>query len=128
MNGDNAEIAFNFTYWESLAQTNEVKSRISQALGRILTKGMNDHQKEKAIHDWIVTNVAYDTRLVSHSAYDGLVNGKTVCQGYSLIVYEMMKQAGVPVKIAEGSSRGIAHTWNLVQIGGKWYHLDATSG
>jgi hypothetical protein len=38
----------------------------------------------------------------------------------------MMKQAGIPVKIMEGTSRGISHTWNLVQIGGKWYHLDTT--
>ena len=85
---------------------------------------MKDHQKEKAIHDWIVSHIAYDTRLVSHSAYDGLVNGTTVCQGYALITFEMMKQAGIPVKIVEGSSRGISHTWNLVKIGGKWYHLN----
>lgn len=124
--GDTAEVNFRFTYWETLSQTNEVKKRISQALSKILKPSMNDHQKEKVIHDWIVTHVAYDTRVVSHSAYDGLVNGTTVCQGYALITYEMMKQAGIPVRIVEGSSRGIAHTWNLVQIGGKWYHLDAT--
>lgn len=73
-----------------------------------------------------MTNVSYDTRLVSYSAYDGIVNGQTVCQGYALLTYEMMRQAGIPVKIVEGTSRGIAHTWNLVQLGGKWYHLDTT--
>ncbi|MFC5652962.1 transglutaminase domain-containing protein [Paenibacillus solisilvae] len=124
--GDTAEINMRFTYWETLAETNEVKKRISQTLSRILKPGMNDHQKERAVHDWIVGHIAYDTSLVSHSAYDGLVKGKTVCQGYALITYEMMRQAGIPVKIVEGSSRGINHTWNLVQIGGKWYHVDTT--
>ena len=124
--GETAEVKFRFTYWETLPQTNEVKKRISQTLSKILTPSMKDHQKEKAIHDWIVSHIAYDTRLVSHSAYDGLVNGTTVCQGYALITFEMMKQAGIWVKIVEGSSRGINHTWNLVQIGGKWYHLDTT--
>jgi hypothetical protein len=124
--GNTAAISFRFTYWETLPQTNAVKKRITQILGQILTPGMNDHQKEKVIHDWIVSNIAYDTRLVSHSAYDGLIKGKTVCQGYALITFEMMRQAGIPVKIVEGTSRGIAHTWNLVQIGGKWYHLDCT--
>jgi transglutaminase/protease-like cytokinesis protein 3 len=124
--GNTAAITFRFTYWETLSQTNEVKKRVAQTLNQILTPDMNDHQKEKAIHDWIVTHVAYDKRLVSHSAYDGLINGQTVCQGYALLTYEMMKQAGIPVKIVEGTSRGIAHTWNLVRIGGKWYHLDTT--
>ncbi|QJD86448.1 transglutaminase domain-containing protein [Cohnella herbarum] len=124
--GSTATIKFSFTYWETLAQSNEVKKRVTNVLARILKPGMNDHQKEKTIHDWIVTNLAYDTRLVSYSAYDGIVNGKTVCQGYALLTYEMMRQAGIPVKIVEGTSRGIAHTWNLVQLDGKWYHLDTT--
>jgi hypothetical protein len=124
--GNTAAITFRFTYWETLSQTNEVKKRVTQTLSQILTPDMNDYQKEKTIHDWIVTHIAYDKRLVSHSAYDGLMNGHTVCQGYALLTYEMMKQAGIPVKIVEGTSRGIAHTWNLVQIGGKWYHLDTT--
>ncbi|WP_239616308.1 transglutaminase domain-containing protein [Cohnella mopanensis] len=124
--GNIATITFKFTYWETLAQTNEVKQRVTRTLKRILTPEMNDFQKQKAIHDWIVTNLSYDTRLVSYSAYDGIVNGETVCQGYALLTYEMMRQAGIPVKIVEGTSRGIAHTWNLVQLGGKWYHLDTT--
>jgi hypothetical protein len=124
--GNTADVTFRFTYWETLTQTNEVKKRVTQTLNKILTSVMNDHQKEKAIHDWIVTHIAYDKSLVSHSAYDGLINGQTVCQGYALLTYEMMKQAGIPVKIVEGTSRGIAHTWNLVQIGGKWYQLDTT--
>lgn len=124
--GNTSTITFRFSYWETLAQTNEVKKRVKQVISQFITNGMNDHQKVKAIHDWIVNNIAYDKRLVSHSAYDGLIKGKTVCQGYALITYEMLKQAGIPVKIVEGTSRGIAHAWNLVQIGGNWYHLDTT--
>jgi len=124
--GNSATIDFSFTYWESLAQTAEVRRQVASIIKRIVTPGMNDHQKVKTVHDWVVANLAYDTRLVSHSAYDGLIDGSTVCQGYALLTYEMMKQAGVPVRIAEGTSRGRAHTWNLVRIDGKWYHLDTT--
>ncbi|NEW07931.1 transglutaminase [Paenibacillus sp. SYP-B3998] len=124
--GSTATVSLKFTYWETLSQTTEVQKRVKQILDDILTTGMNEHQKEKAIHDWIVGHVAYDTKLISHSAYDALTKGKTVCQGYALLTYEMMKQAGIPVKIVEGSSRGQSHAWNLVQIGGKWYQLDCT--
>ncbi|MFC4103013.1 transglutaminase domain-containing protein [Paenibacillus xanthanilyticus] len=126
ISGTSAKITVKFTYWESLAQTKQVKQKVAQALDAILTTGMNDHQKAKAIHDWIVTNIAYDTTLVSHSAFDGLSKGRTVCQGYALLTYEMMKQAGIPVRIVEGSSRGQSHAWNLIQLGGQWYHMDTT--
>ncbi|MGZ4106709.1 MAG: Ig-like domain-containing protein, partial [Tumebacillaceae bacterium] len=121
-----ATINFTFTYWETQAQTDYVKSQVTQILGQIITADMNAHQKEKAIHDWIITHVAYDTTKVSHSAYDGLANGKTVCQGYALLTYEMMRQAGIPVKIEEGVAHGEAHAWNLVQLDGQWYQLDCT--
>lgn len=124
--GNTASIEFNFTYWETLEQTNEVKRQVAQTLRRILTPEMDDHRKVKTIHDWIVANLSYDTALVSHSAYDGLVDGRTVCQGYALLTYEMMRQADIPVRIVEGTSRESAHTWNLVRIDGQWYHLDTT--
>ncbi|TXK81468.1 transglutaminase domain-containing protein [Paenibacillus sp. N3.4] len=126
MKGNTATVDFKLTYWETLAQTGKVQERVAEILQDIVTTDMNDHQKEKAIHDWIVGHIAYDTKLIAHSAYDGLIHGKTVCQGYALITYEMMKQAGIPVKIVEGSSRGIPHAWNLVKIDGKWYQLDCT--
>ncbi|TYP71323.1 transglutaminase domain-containing protein [Paenibacillus methanolicus] len=126
ISGTSAKITVKLTYWESLAQTKQVRQKVAQALDEILTAGMNDHQKAKTIHDWIVTNIAYDTTLVSHSAFDGLSKGRTVCQGYALLTYEMMRQAGIPVRIVEGSSRGQSHAWNLVRLGGQWYHMDTT--
>ncbi|WEK54716.1 MAG: transglutaminase domain-containing protein [Candidatus Cohnella colombiensis] len=124
--GATATIKFNFTYWESLEETKVVKDTVRQALSKIITKNMNDHQKAKAINDWIVTTLSYDTSLTAYSAYDGITNGTTVCQGYALLTYEMMNQAGIPVKIIEGTSRGISHAWNLVKLSGNWYHLDTT--
>lgn len=120
------KITFKFTYWETLSQSKYVKSQVTKILKQIVTSDMSDTEKEKVIHDWVVMNLAYDKTLVSHSAYDGLANGKTVCQGYALLTYEMFNQAGISVKIVEGRAGGQAHTWNLVQIDGKWYHLDTT--
>ncbi|UJF36007.1 transglutaminase domain-containing protein [Paenibacillus hexagrammi] len=119
-------ITFHFTYWETAEQTSAVKVKVSEILSGIIDEGMNDYQKEKAIHDWIVSHIAYDTSLKSHSAYDGLMLGSTVCQGYALLAYEMLSQAGIPVKIEEGRARGQAHAWNLVQLDGAWYQLDCT--
>jgi len=113
-------------YHENAAQTDYVNKKVTATLKTIITPGMNAHQKVKAIHDWIVLNVAYDESLQAYSAYEALTSGKTVCQGYSLLAYKMLNEAGIPTRIAEGTVRTGAHAWNLVQLDGKWYHLDTT--
>ncbi|NRF90101.1 Ig-like domain-containing protein [Paenibacillus frigoriresistens] len=125
--GNTTTVYYTFTYWETLAQVNAVSAKVTEVLSTILTQGMNDFQKEKAIHDWIEANLAYDTTLVQHSAYAGLFgNKKTVCQGYALLAYKMLKEAGIENKIIEGLAGTTLHAWNLVKLDGNWYHLDTT--
>jgi uncharacterized protein YjdB len=117
------------TYWETTAQKAAVDTKVATILAEIITPGMNDFSKEKAIHDWIITHVAYDTSLVQHSAYAALFGSfKTVCQGYALLAYRMLTDPSVniPAHIVVGKVHGTGHTWILAQIGGKWYHLDPT--
>ncbi len=113
-------------YRESLQETAEVDRQIKEVLSRIITPGMNDHQKVKAIHDWVVLRLAYDSGLERYTAYEALKTGKAVCQGYSLLAYRMLSLAGIPARIVEGKVESGDHAWNLVQLDGAWYHIDAT--
>ncbi|MDP4142858.1 MAG: Ig-like domain-containing protein [Bacillota bacterium] len=120
-------INFSFNYWNTAAMDSYVNSRVSDILSQIITPGMNDYQKEKAIHDWIEANVAYDTTLVKHSDYDALVSPyKTVCQGYALLAYKMLTQVGIQTRILGGYANGVAHAWNEVLLDNVWYQLDTT--
>lgn len=125
--GNIITIKFTFNYWNTLTQAIYVEKGINKILTEIITPDMNNYEKEKQIHDWIVKNVQYDISLTNHSDYDALIYPyKTVCQGYSLLAYKMLNKVGIPTKIIEGISRGEAHTWNLVNLDGIWYHLDIT--
>ena len=120
------EINFTFAYIETPAQTAFVDTKVSEIISTIITSKMTDEQKEKAVNDYVVSNIAYDTTLVQHSAYAGLVAPyKTVCQGYALLTYKLLIAAGLEARIIEGSAGG-PHAWNLVKVNGKWYHLDTT--
>ncbi len=123
----NLTMKFNFSYWETLAQSQFVENKVDEVLNNIISPGMNDYQKEKAIHDWIVANVIYDSSLVQHSAYAALASPyKTVCQGYSLLAYKMLTEAGVEARIIEGKAGNQNHAWLLVNLDGVHYHLDPT--
>lgn len=124
--GQNATVTVKVTYWEDAAQSAYVAAQSKKILASIIKPGMNAHQKVKAIHDWVVLNVAYDRTLIKHSAYDALATGKTVCQGYATLTYRLLTDAGIKSRIAEGTVSTGAHAWNLVQLDGKWYHLDTT--
>ncbi|GKU29134.1 hypothetical protein CFB3_12400 [Clostridium folliculivorans] len=127
VSGGVATINFTFNYWNTAAQDSYVSTKVNDILSQIITTGMNDFAKEKAIHDWIEKNVAYDTTLIKHSDYDAVVSPyTTVCQGYALLSYKMLNQAGIQTKIVEGTAGGQAHAWNLVNLDGVWYHFDTT--
>ncbi|MCQ4088708.1 transglutaminase domain-containing protein [Saccharibacillus sp. JS10] len=114
------------TYRETAEQSAYVHQQVAAALQKIITKDMNDHMKVKAIHDWVVRTLQYDTTLSKFTAYEGLKTGSTVCQGYALLTYDMLTQAGFESNIVEGYVKNEAHAWNMVKLDGKWYQIDTT--
>lgn len=124
--GNLSRITIEARYRETKEETAAVDRKVSETLAEIIKPAMNEHEKVKAIHDWIVTHVAYDESLIYYTAHDAIEHGQTVCQGYSLLGYKMLKASGIPVLIAEGSVNTGEHAWNMIQLDGKWYHLDLT--
>ncbi|WP_150273464.1 transglutaminase domain-containing protein [Paenibacillus tepidiphilus] len=130
-NSRSANVTVKVKYRETQQQTAYVNQRVKQILQQIITPGMNNHQKIKAIHDWVVLHLEYDNTYRKYTAYEGLSSGSAVCQGYSLLTYKLLLGAGIPNKIVEGTARAEGkaaqtHAWNLVQLEGAWYHLDTT--
>lgn len=110
------------TYDEELL-TNK---KIDEILEQIITSDMNVHQKIKAVNDWIVINGKYDTSLTNYSHYDLLYEGESVCNGYALLTYKMLKSLNIPVILITGDSKDQSHIWNMVEVDGLWFHLDTT--
>lgn len=76
------------------------------------------------LHDYLVTNVEYDQTYSKYNAYNALVEGSSVCQGYSLAFTCLMNNIGVNVDII--TSRNLSHAWNLVELNGEYFYIDAT--
>lgn len=100
----------------------------------IITESMSDYEKEKAIHDYIVTNVAYDeSQDLSpevYTMYGALIKGSAVCHGYAESFRYLGYLAGLEAElvVGEAESRGstIGHAWNIVILDGEAYHVDTT--
>ena len=86
--------------------------------------GWNEEQKILYIHDWLVTHTDYDYSLSGYNAYDALVEGSAVCQGYTLAFDYFMKKLDIEADFI-GSDK-INHCWNMVSVGGGRYFVDTT--
>lgn len=130
-------LTWNFTYSETKAQTskvNQAANRVIRELGLHKSSALRTKiQNIRAIHNYVCQLVDYDySGNPSHSAYAGLVSPahRTVCQGYTGILYRFYQKLGIPVHIMNGwsyyQSDSTTHSWNIVRLGKKWYGIDAT--
>lgn len=114
------------THILSASKRNETYKKIDDILSDIIKPNITDDEKVKAVHDYIVKNSQYDTSSVFYSDYDLLTEGKSVCNGYALLTYNMLKKLDIPVKFVFGTSNSQSHVWNMVKLGDYWFHLDTT--
>ena len=50
-------------------------------------------------------------------------SGEAVCDSYGdAYLYIMKNKLGIPCELV--ASEVMAHAWNMIEIGGKWYHVD----
>ena len=96
-------------------------------------EGKTEAEKELAVHDFILENVRYDKlkKPYSHEILGPMTQGVGVCEGIAKTVKALCDQLGLwcIVALSEADpARGIKyrHAWNVVRVGGRYYHLDAT--
>ena len=133
-------ISYRIVYWGELTYSQE--QQMASAANSIInsfgfTSKTSGYDKIKKIYDWIGTNIRYDydgtsgeAARLNQTAYSAIINRKTICAGYSHLMYYMMWKCGIPARIISGtggttSNRG-NHAWNMVWLRGQWYSMDVT--
>lgn len=96
-------------------------------------QGKSQLEKEMAIHDFILDSVRYDKlkKSYSHEIIGPLTQGVGVCEGIAKTVKVLCDAMGVECIIALSEAnpeKGVRyrHTWNVLTIDGRRYHMDAT--
>lgn len=125
--------AYRISYYTSAQQEKALDLEIKKLLDQLNVYTANDYEKVCAIYDYMCENIAYDTAGLSakdsdliYTAYAALINKTCVCQGYSNLFYRLALELGVDSRIITGIGNGGGHAWNIVELDGKYYDLDAT--
>ena len=108
-----------------------MKARVEKLVRPAVT--MTELEKEQYVHDFICQNVRYDKlkKSYSHEILGPLGQGVGVCEGIAKTVKILCDQLGIwcILVISEANPEKnikYRHAWNIVKIGGAYYHLDAT--
>jgi transglutaminase/protease-like cytokinesis protein 3 len=123
---------YSVRYFETKKQT-QIVNRYTRAVAKKIRKRSDDsYTKIELAYVYVINRVTYDTRKnCLYSAYAGYVKGKTVCNGYALMLYKLLTQLGFSAKFVSGKvedgGKWYLHAWNKVKYNGKWYNLDACS-
>lgn len=105
-------------------EINFINKYIEDFISANINDTMNIKDKIKVFHDYVINNTVYDenNKNKSYTAYNLITTGKSICGGYSDIMSIFLNNIGVQnYKITSEN-----HIWNLVNLDGVWYHLDAT--
>lgn len=127
------------------ARTHELRRASEQAVEAIeVLNPLSDYDKLMCIYEYLQDHVTYDQQELeslkkheksknpqSHNAYGALVKGIAVCDGIAAAFCLIAQSFGYSCMVVSGratfSANGFSeHTWNLIQVGPKYYHLDAT--
>ena len=119
------------------AQIQKASEKMNTVMEGILDKAPKDSspfERELYLHDQLIALVEYNDEAEEHSteypmafsAYGALVDGRAVCEGYSRAMQLLSSCLGLQCALVTGVSQEIAHMWNVIKIGGQWYHLDLT--
>lgn len=121
------EVVYEYRFTaDEISSMNIASERAAREIMSNITSDMDDYDKLKYFHDYLVLNCENDTESpYSETIYGALVQKKALCEGYAKAFSYLCNLAGIENTIVTGKTK-VAHMWNMVKLGGNWYHVDVT--
>lgn len=146
----------------SILKISEMNKKAQEILSSIIQPNYSDIEKVSAIYAYIIQNVQYDYESLAaakgeknaayeeakknmgerittildrrQSSYNAILQGKSVCEGYTNMMHYLLSSVGVQSKTCSCSAdlnRKVVgansnHSVIKVQIEGNWYYFDPT--
>lgn len=138
---DEYQLLVNFEYLIDEETAYAKKEIFENKINQIVTAAKaktGTFEKVLYVHDYILENAAYDYALVESdnfktvgiNAYGCLIEGKTICSGYTLAFDAIMKRLGFECGVEFNSYNTFSiltgHVWNYCKLDGEYYYFDLT--
>lgn len=123
-----AVISVMLKYNETAQTLQSARQKFLNAAAKVINGASSlttDLDKEQYVYKALQNMCVYDENSdMNQSAYSVLINGSSVCAGYSRAFQYIMQQLNIPCYFCTGYANGGYHAWNIVYIDGKYYNVD----
>ncbi len=126
------KLTYTKTKQKAASETNQLNQKVDSVLKGI-TSDMNEFERVEYLHDAVNKLCVYGESSTGNqdSAFGCLVEGKAICEGYAKAFLLLCNKAGIDSTIVTGtavsdSGESASHMWNMIMVGGAWYHIDLT--
>ena len=104
-------------------------AQVDQIVDKVINdvKGASDYEKIKYFYEWIINWTVYQRNQCEQDITGVFLLRQSVCGGYSKAFQYLCKKAGIKCTYVLGMTDQL-HAWNLVELDGKYYWVDATWG
>lgn len=116
---------------EDIEKREKFYNKLLEGVKKIIKQDDTEFDKVKKTYDYIIKHVAYDFsdmridyEFKDRDYMNFIGTFYTDCTGYAEILNYIFANIGIESFSSMDESNG--HIWNIVKIGGKYYHLDAT--
>ena len=138
-NGIIVRIAFEFVYSET--QVTSIISEFENCslyrdINRYMLAAKSDFEKALCLYEYIIKNAEYEhAALLSPNNYEYaygiegvLLRRRAVCTGYAKTFQYFSNKNNIVCTIVTGQTNRGRHAWNLINLHGSFYYVDATWG
>lgn len=89
----------------------------------------DDYQTIRNIYEYVIDHVEYvEDAEYCQDIRSSLLNGETVCAGFSKMFQHLAKECGFECYYVSGIGDKESHAWNLIKLNDNWYWVDTTYG
>lgn len=101
-----------------------------QQVAALLPEGTGTYDKVRTVYDYVIGNTEYVLNEDDQNIAGVFAKGHAVCAGYAGAVQYLLERLGVGSIYVSGETKMSSggHAWNIVDIDGDHYYVDATNG
>ena len=128
---------------QSFDKQKEMSAAADQICRKIMKEYCDDYQRVLAVYKYLQDTVTYDINEMNralagdynysdaHNAFGALIQKHAVCDGIASALSLLFGKMGIKCMTITGTSaiygqEKVNHAWNIVEMEGKYYHLDTT--
>lgn len=115
---------------EEIAEVQRCMEQAYQEVRSQLSANADDYEIVKTVYTYIIDQTDYVVSEHDQNIAGVFWKKNAVCAGYAGAVQYLLERFGVPCIYVDGSvkDRTEGHAWNIVELDGNYYYVDATNG